>query len=390
MSHSSGLALLCDEHGNLLQVLRDPLGLAEHLQPGMPFARLAARGSLGKALSFIAEVRAEGAAFDWEINLQIGDDNVRTLHFSGGKLDGNLLLAGAENGRFSLALYEEMMRINNEQTNALRAASQAQVQTDTLYDEISRLNNELVDMQRELARKNAELKRLNAEKNRYLGMAAHDLRNPLHAILTSSEFLLEIVTEGEMREFLEVIRDTSLFMSRLVDDLLDVAKIEAGELKLEYEPVDIAALIERNAAINQPLAARKQIQIEYRLESVPRALVDPAKIQQVLNNLIGNAVKFSPPGSRVEVRLEAQGEAFHISVRDWGVGMTPEQQERLFRPFQRGQSGTGGEKSTGLGLSIVKRIVEGHGGKIWFESEAGKGTTFHISIPLRPKEVTDE
>lgn len=380
----SGLALLCDLNGNLLEVLRDPQGLAAGLQPGMPFARLAARGSLGKALSFLAEIRAQGAAFDWEINLQAGDQ-IHTLHFSGGKSGEVFVIAGAENGKFSLALYEEMMRISNEQTNALRAAHKEAARDDTLFDKISRLNNELVDMQRELARQKTELERLNAEKNRYLGMAAHDLRNPLHAIMMSSEFLLDECLSVETREFIETIYETSQFMARLVDDLLNVAQIEAGELNLDYAPVDLPALIRRNAAINHPLAARKGIELVYDIpEELPRALLDAAKLEQVLNNLIGNAVKFSPPGGKVIICLEAQGETFVLSVRDRGPGIPPERMKTLFRPFQRGETGTAGEKSIGLGLSIVKRIVEGHGGQIWVESQPGQGAAFYVQLPFRP------
>ena len=387
MTEPSGLALLCDANGNLLEVLRDPMGLAADLQPGMPFTRLAARGSLGKVLSFLNEIKSRGAAFDWEINLQTGD-GIRTLHFSGGRSGDNLLIAGAENGKFSLALYEEMMRISNEQTNALRDAYQQSARDDALYDEISRLNNDLVTMQRELARQKAELERLNAEKNRYLGMAAHDLRNPLHAILMSSEFLLDECPPGEQREFIQTIHDTARFMAALVDDLLNVARIEAGELHLDYSVVDLRLLLERNAAINRPLAARKQIELVYHISETPPALADAAKLEQVLNNLIGNAVKFSPPGGRVEIRLTAQGGTFCLSVRDHGPGIPPERQKTLFRPFQRGETGSAGEKSTGLGLSIVKRIVEGHGGRIWVESQPGAGATFYVEIPFQPPAST--
>jgi two-component system sensor histidine kinase/response regulator len=114
--------------------------------------------------------------------------------------------------------------------------------------------------------------------------------------------------------------------------------------------------------------------------------VDGVKLEQVLNNLVGNAVKFSQPGSSIQVRLEAAVENFMLSVQDHGPGIPPEQVSTLFKPFQRGRRGTGGESSTGLGLMIVKRIVEGHGGKIWLESQVGLGTTFFVSIPFRPKE----
>jgi signal transduction histidine kinase len=386
MSDNITLALLCDLDGRITQALHGTPELAESLQVGIPFSRLAAPGNLAKALSFLLTLRSQGTAFDWEINLEC-TGQVKTLHFSGGKVDETLLIVAGENGKISMQLYEEMMRMNNEQTNALRSAIQQTRRDDSLYNEISRLNNEMADMQRELAKKNAELERLNEEKNRFLGMAAHDLRNPLHAILTYSNFLFEETpgfSDEERREFTREIHAVSQFMACLVDDLLDVAKIESGQLQLEYDAINLMRLVQRNVMRNQILAAKKQIEITLQTDRLPIVVADSAKLEQVLNNLISNAVKFSPPGSQVNVRLKHQAPCFLLEVADQGNGMSAEEQAQLFAPFQRGQKGTAGEKSTGLGLMIVKRIVEGHGGRIWVESVVGRGTTFYVSIPLQP------
>jgi signal transduction histidine kinase len=387
VSQSGGLVLLCDAHGNVTNVLNDSLALGAVLQPGMPFARLAAHGGLGKALSFLTEINLQGAAFDWEINILAGEQ-VKTLHFTGSKVNEALLIVGAENSEFARALFEEMIQMSNEQINTLRAAlkeNSRPERDDSQYNEISRLNNELVSMQRELAKKNAELERLNQEKNRFLGMASHDLRNPLQSILTRSAFLLDedpAALGADYRKFMEVIYASTEFMARLVDDLLDVAKIESGRLQLDVSPVDLGVLVMKNVALNRVLAAKKQIEIELFIETLPTAVLDSAKIEQVLNNLLGNALKFSEPGSKVEVRLIRMAENFQINIKDEGAGMSPDEQSQLFKPFQRGRAGTRGEKSTGLGLVIVKRIVEGHGGKLWVESQVGKGTTFFVSIPF--------
>jgi two-component system, OmpR family, sensor kinase len=388
MKDGAGLALLSDLQGRVTQVLHDTVGLGAAIEPGMPFARLAASGNLAKALSFLAEIHLRGAAFDWEIDIEHGGQ-VSTFHFAGSQAGESLLIVGGVNDQPALRLFEEMMRMSNEQTNTLRAALQenSRLQRDDhVYDEISRLNNDLVSMQRELAKKNAELERLNEEKNRFLGAAAHELRSPLNAILSYSDFLLDEAEGAKQREFLTVIRNSSEFMAHLVDDLLDVAKIEAGVLLLDYSAVDLADLLARNAALNRPLAARKQVEIDYHSQALPTAVVDSAKLEQVLNNLIGNAINFSPAGSRVEVCLESAGGSFVIHVKDQGPGISPEQRARLFQPFQRGQPGLRGEKSTGLGLAIVKRIVEGHNGKMEIDSQHGHGTTFSVSIPLRPSD----
>lgn len=387
MNQTQGFALLCDLDGNLIRFLSDSFGLAAQLEPGMPFTRLMARGELAKALSFLTEIKAQGAAYDWEINLLLAGQ-VQTMHLAGGLFQEQLLIAGDLNSQRVLRLFEAMMLINNEQTNALRAIQKEQARDYSQFDEISRLNNELVSMQRELAKKNAELEHLNQEKNRFLGMVAHDLRNPLQLILSHSTFLREeaaALLSPEYLSFLETISVSSEFMAHLVDDLLDVAKIESGQLQLDYAPVELDALLTRTVMLNRVLAAKKQVSLDLVAEPGPLlALVDIPKIEQVLNNLLWNAIKFSPPGGRVELHLWRAGENFGFSLKDEGPGISLEDQSKLFKPFQRGQRGTAGEKSTGLGLAIVKRIVEGHGGAITLESQLGQGTTFFISIPLQP------
>jgi len=378
------VTLRLDNEANIAEILSDPLRLTAGVEPGMPFARLAISGSLSKALSFITEIQTRGVAFDWEFNVMLGG-RPQTFHFTGGDMDGQMLVIGASNAATSIHFYEEMMRINNDQVNALRQAY-GEIQRDQgVYDKISRLNNELVNTQRELAKKNAELVRLNEEKNHIIGIAAHDLRNPIHAILMLSEFLAEDIQKPDQQEFLAEIKSSSHFMARLIDDLLDVARIESGKLALDYTQVDINALIREDVERNRMLAARKHVEIRLQADEMPPAQVDRAKIEQVLNNLITNAIKFTPEGGKVEVRLRNAGDHICLEVQDWGTGIPPTLQSHLFTPFQKGQVGTAGEKSSGLGLTIVKHIVEGHGGSIRFESAVGMGTTFFIAIPYGPQ-----
>jgi two-component system, OmpR family, sensor kinase len=291
---------------------------------------------------------------------------------------------------------EGLVQINNEQANALRAAlKEAALQRRTqderdafLYEELSRLNNELSTAQRELARKNAELTRLNDLKNQFLGFASHDLRNPLEVVLTYSDFLLEDaapVLNPEQTEFVRTIRSSSEQMLRLVEELLDVSRIEAGRLDLDLAPVDLGALIRSHAGRSRVLAAKKGIEIDLEIPGdLPLLRLDAGKIEQVLDNLIGNAVKFSPPDSRVVVRVAREGgrelDRVVISVRDHGPGIPADLLDRLFEPFTRGRQR--GTKGAGLGLAIVKSILAGHGGDIRVESEPGRGATFHAVLPL--------
>jgi len=240
----------------------------------------------------------------------------------------------------------------------------------------------------EIAGKNAELVELNNTKNQLLGMAAHDLRNPLSIVSTASAFLLDdasrLLPDAKRAEFLRRINSGSKFMLQLIDDLLDVTKIEAGRLDLELKDGDLCALIEENLALNRMLANNKRIQLDFRPESgLPSLRFDHRKIEQVLNNLVSNALKFSAPGTTVKVRAARVAGDVVVSVRDQGQGIPAAELDKLFTPFGKTSvRGTAGEKSTGLGLAICRRIVEGHGGRIWAESKPGKGSVFSFSLPV--------
>lgn len=380
------LALVCEPQGMIAQVLRNDWHLAA-VAPGRLFPRIVDAASRVKALNFLEALRADAAAFDWTLNFSIKQAAV-PLHFSGGRMGEQLLIIGAADGRVARRTFQELLSVNNAQANLLRAAlketNRAGADADSL-DQITRLNNELVSIQRELAKKNAELERLNELKNQFLGMAAHDLRSPLGAIQSFSELLLEshaVLDAAEQKEFLNEIRALSQFMRQLVDDLLSVSAIEAGRLDLDLRRTDLPALVRKNVARNRLLAARKQIEIALETEDVPPLALDAPKIEQALDNLIGNAVKFSPPGATARVRLRHTDAGAQIAIQDQGPGISPADMEKLFQPFGRAATkATGGEPSTGLGLAIVKRIVEGHRGKIWLESAEGKGSTFFIQLP---------
>lgn len=392
-----GIAFLCDGAGNVQSLLRDSLGMSGRITPGQPFREVVDPDCASKAQTFLETLQIQQAIFNWELNVPLGQEGrVVSLHFAGAVTEGGFLVVGAKSRSGIARFYEELIRINNEQTNTLRSVMKdlslqvrAQAERDNVhYDELSRLNNDLATSQRELARRNAELARLNEQKNQFLGIAAHDLRNPLEVILTYSQFLLDEASgrlEPEQVKFVETIRSSSDFMLSLVENLLDLAKIEAGRLDLDLITVDLAQVLERNVALNRILAQKKDIDVVLRCDpGLPPMRVDVAKIEQVLNNLIGNAVKFSPHGSLVEVRAGEEGDCVILAVHDQGPGVPADELDKLFRPFGRTRvRSSGGEKCTGLGLAIVKKVVEGHGGEIRVESAPGEGATFYVSLPKK-------
>jgi signal transduction histidine kinase len=254
---------------------------------------------------------------------------------------------------------------------------------------LQRQRDELDRLHAELSERNEELQALDEQKNQFLGMAAHDLRNPLGVIGSYSTLLLDDdvpLSDEKRRRFLGTIQASSQFMLTLINDLLDISAIESGRLELRTERTDLGPLLRYNISLNETLAAEKEIAIDLEVEEdLPAVPLDAEKFEQVLNNLLSNAVKFSHPGSRIQVRASREGDLITICVADQGQGIPAEEQVKLFRPFGRTSvRSTSGEKSTGLGLAIVKRIVEGHGGHIAVESEVGHGTTFRVCLPAPP------
>lgn len=233
-----------------------------------------------------------------------------------------------------------------------------------------------------------QLSRANAAKNRFLGMAAHDLRNPLASIRGLAEFLRDGVVgplSAEQLDLVTTIHDASQSMLEMVNDLLDVATIEAGELKVSLVEHDLAELIAKSIALTNIEAAKKHTRVQLQTES-PRVvlMLDPAKMKQVIDNLLSNAVKYSPPGATVTVIIEPNSTQHQtaFSVRDEGPGIPAEERDRLFKDFGRlSAKPTGGEKSTGLGLAICRKIVEAHRGTIEAHNLPTHGCEFRVTLP---------
>ncbi|MBD3224851.1 MAG: two-component hybrid sensor and regulator, partial [Caldithrix sp.] len=230
---------------------------------------------------------------------------------------------------------------------------------------------------------------LNDLKNQFLGMAAHDLRNPLGNIINFIEFIEDNREhlKDEQVEFLNHIRELASFMLKLVNDLLDYSAIESGNIHLKIQSIDLLDIIRKTIWFNQKLAQKKEISVELftDLPSAP-VEVDQGKIEQVLTNLITNAIKFSHAHSHIYVHVNDSEDHIITAVEDEGQGIPENKLNLLFQPFKKiGVKGTGGEKSTGLGLFIVKQIVEAHNGTIKADSVFGEGSTFSIQLPKKPQ-----
>ena len=252
-------------------------------------------------------------------------------------------------------------------------------------EELAGENERLQAMQRRLSAQNRSLARLNEEKNQLLGVAAHDIRSPLAVIRMYASLLAAQLPDAageQAREFVEAIERRPDYSLTLLARILDLAAIEAGIVRLEPRRTDLVALVRDTLSVSRPLAQTRGVELacEAALERAD-ADVDPVRVEEALTNLLSNALNASPRGGRVLVWVEADEDGVRISVQDEGPGIAPEDQARVFAPFERGQAAGDAPAGTGLGLAIVRKVVEAHSGRVTVASEPGRGATFSMTLP---------
>lgn len=240
----------------------------------------------------------------------------------------------------------------------------------------------------EMVERSRSLIELNDLKNRFLGMAAHDLRNPINGIRGFTRMLLDGILgplNTDQRGILSTVHEASNDMLLLVNDLLDVTVIESGTLELDIVPGPLQELVRERISFAVLAAGAKNIQIIQNIDDIEGCAYDNRRMAQVFDNLLSNAIKFTPADSAVRVALHREGDKAVFSVSDEGPGIKAEERELLFESFRKlSARPTGGESSTGLGLTIVNRIVTAHGGSVWVDDAPASGATFHVSLPLTP------
>lgn len=227
------------------------------------------------------------------------------------------------------------------------------------------------------------LRRQNENKSAFLSTISHEFRTPLTSIIGYSEFLTSNASSPDMvTEDAEVIHREATRLSRLVDDVLLMDRVDNGHLSLSLQPVDINQMVAAVAEAMRPLLARQRL-VQELDPALPRVMGDRDRLEQALTNLISNAVKFSDHGGAITLATSQVGKEVVLAVRDEGMGIAPEDLERIFQRFERVETGIAGQVvGTGLGLAIVSEIATLHQGRVWVESVIGEGSTFSIALPL--------
>lgn len=367
-----------------------------------PASKIVAYYNLSKFLDFILTLRNEKVAFGDELG--IVDDNNATIvmDFGGVKYKEFYIITVFSN---YLALYDELSNINNESITFLRKEMKYYSVSPGNYKELSRLNNEVINIQRELYKKNAvishlmkkeeemnkELEAVNATKDRIFSIIGHDLRAPLANIVQSMNLIAYdklIYEEWKQENFFGNLSDSAENSMHLLENLLEWSKSQLGELSFCPRNFILMEAIRPVINLLKGVAAGKKIAIVEEIKYNPCIYADQRMIEVILRNLVSNAIKFTYQDGKLNIKVSKDKEFVKIIISDNGLGMPKEKIETLFDLTKDNVSyGTNGEKGTGFGLVLCKKLIEQNGGTISVWSQIGKGSEFTFTIPLSTSEV---
>lgn len=298
---------------------------------------------------------------------------------SSGRVIGKLVVGSHDFYSFSSEDIQLLCTISEGLGPALKSAE--------LYRALQEKARQLEAQKQKLVEKTREAEEASRHKSEFLTRMSHELRTPLNVIIGLSELTLDEVPgplHGEQKQYLNDILASSIHILGLINEVLDLARIESGKMALNMADISLADIMELLRKAMMPILAPRKQSLKVKVEEgLPRVYADASRIRQVLFNLLSNAVKFTPDRGKLKVVAVRKGNWCQVSIIDNGIGIKKEEQKNIFEPFyQVANPLTKKKGGVGLGLAIVKQIVEKHGGRIWVESEYGKGSRFIFTLPL--------
>lgn len=343
-------------------------------------------GPLADKLERVTNQLVNRAQADMVDSVEAGESAYRTsrrtvVGFAVGSIGLALLLGYA----ISWSLIEPVTRMDVSLRKIASGDFSQKVEVGN-RDELGALADNLNRMREELGSLYAQLEAANRHKSEFLANMSHELRTPLNAVIGFSEILLQRMF-GEMNEkqeeYLRDIRESGAHLLALINDILDLSKIEAGRMELEVADFDLPQTVSNALILVRERAMHRELTLNVTIgDGVATVRGDERKIKQVLLNLLSNAIKFTPEGGRITVHATAGTGCVQVSVTDTGIGIAPEDQGVIFEEFRQVGSSAAKQEGTGLGLALCRKFIELHGGTIWVSSEAGKGSAFTFALPV--------
>ncbi len=285
------------------------------------------------------------------------------------------------------------LRLHREVERRRLSEAETRKLNDELEQRVRLRTEELALANRQLEQTNEEIVRANKMKTEFLARISHELRTPLNAITGFADLLAEEsagALSDKQKRFVARIQGGAGHLLDLINEILDLSRIEAGRIELRHEDFTVASALADVLATTAPLATARSIHVESTVEVSLTVRADRVRFQQILYNLLSNAIKYTPEGGNVWIESSIEDGFAILRVKDTGVGIPPDQQGSIFHEFHRADPQGKGVQGTGLGLSITRRLVELHGGRIWVQSEPGRGSTFSFTLPLPPFETHSE
>jgi signal transduction histidine kinase len=399
----NGLYLICNREGQINEVLIDNLGLIAKERLPFQFADIIHTESIKKASGFWTEILENGFVLNVEMYVKREEIESLPLKFTGGSFHDRVWVIAASSNKVLEKMLNEMMMINNEQQNLIRSTEKKlskltgsrQESSLDLYDELSEMNNELVNVQRKLTKQNQQILHLNKQlrdSNKELEYFAysvsHDLKEPLRMVKSFMNRLDQKYGDSldeKAKQYIYYAVDGADRMEILINDLLEYSRI--GRKNTQFKMANLNELLEKVEKLNHSYLDESGGRI-IRPE-MPQVICQSIPVEQLFNNLISNSIKYRKEDEAPEISIsyEEKPNEWLFSITDNGKGIDPEYHSVIFDLFRKvDDESTAG---SGIGLSICKKIVEQHGGKIWVESEAGRGSTFMFTISKK-KEKNDQ